>query len=204
MEYDSTSSTSEPPPWDRLMRAFLALLQTGDPRTAGDSVAELFFDNPWFHDLIVRRAKRAVETHAIPGNWRKDLEQEISLLFIQKAEKTPDLHVNLDVVEEHFGGWVWTIIDHLAIEAVRRLHRVYRSDEILLDDFACSPERDIATKIDVSLLIAELPPLAQTILTLFDQGHTLGAIARLVDEPYWRVCSIYRNAVAHLRDRLRE
>ena len=202
MEYDSLPSTSEPPPWDRLMRAFLTLLQTDDPRTAGDAVVELFFDDPWFRDLVVRRSKRAAETRAIPNNWRKDLEQEISLLFVQKAEKTPDLHVNLDVVEEHFGGWVWTIIDHLAAEAVKRLHRVYRSDETLLDDFACSPQRDIATKIDVYALIAQPPPLTQAVLKLFDEGYTLKEIAKLVDEPYWRVCEIRQEAVACLRERL--
>lgn len=204
MEYDSAPSTPEPPPWDRLMRAFLTLLQTEDPRTAGDAVVELFFGDPWFHDLIVRRAKHAAETRAIPSNWRKDLEQEVSLAFIHKAEKTPDLHVNLDVVEEHFGGWVWTIIDHLAVEAVKHLHRVYRSDEILLDEIACSPQPETATKIDVKLLIAELPTLPRIILTLFDEGHTLREIAKIVDEPYWRVCKLYRNAVAHLRGRLRD
>lgn len=204
MEYDSLPSTSEPPPWDRLMRAFLTLLQTGDPRTAGDAVAELFFSDPWFRDLIVRRSKRAAETRAIPSNWRKDLEQEISLLFVQKAEKTPDLHVNLDVVEEHFGGWMWTIIDHLAAEAVKRLHRFYRSDETLLDEFACSPQPEIVTRIDMKMLIAELPPLTKTILTLFDEGYTQREIAEILDEPYWRVGNIYRKAVAQLRERLRD
>lgn len=202
MEYVSLPSTSEPPPWDRLMRAFLTLLQTDDPRTAGDAVAELFFDDPWFRDLISRRAKHAVDTQSVPSNWRKDLEQEISLLFVQKADKKPDLHVNLDVVEIHFGGWVWTIIDHLCAEAVKRLHRVYRADGDVLDDLACSPQQDIAARIDMRLLIAGLPPLTRTILTLFDEGHTLTEIAEFLDEPYWRVSKIYRKAVARLRDQL--
>lgn len=204
MENDSFPSAPEHPPWDRLMRAFLALVQTDDPRTAGHSVAELFFGDPWFCELVARRAKQAADTHAVPSAWRNDLEQEISLLFLQKCEKTPDLHVNLEVVESHFGGWIWTIIDHLSVEAVQRLHRVYRSEGNVLDDAACSIQRDIATKIDLSLLVAELPPLTQTILALFDEGYTRKEIADLVDEPYWRVCDTCQKAVAYLRERLRD
>ncbi|MGH7136270.1 MAG: sigma-70 family RNA polymerase sigma factor [Pirellulales bacterium] len=204
MEYDSTPSTSELPPWDRLMRAFLTLLQSEGPRTTGESVCDLFFGDPWFCELVERRAKQAVNAHAVPSSCRDDLEQEISLLFLQKADKTPDLHVNFDVVETHFGGWIWTIIDRLCAEAVQHLHRVYRFEGNVLDDIECSTRQHEQSKIDIGLLIARLPQMTQTILTLFDEGYTLKEIAELVDEPYWRVCGIYREAVAFLRDRLRD
>lgn len=204
MEYDSTPSTSEPPPWDRLMRAFLTLLQSDGPRTTGDSVCDLFFGDPWFCELVERRAKQAVDAHAVPSNYRDDLEQEISLLFIQKTDKTPDLHVNLDVVESHFGGWVWTIIDRLCAEAIQHLHRVYQTEDNLLDDVESSTKLGEETKIDIGLLIAGLPQTTQTILALFDEGYTLREIAELVDEDYWRVCKTFREAVAFLQRRLRD
>lgn len=204
MEHDSTPSTSEPPPWDRLMRAFLTLLRTDGPRTTGDSVCDLFFDDLWFCELVEHRAKQAVAAHAVPSSCRHDLEQEIALLFLQKAHKTPDLHVNLDVVEGHFGGWVWTIVDRLCAEAIQHLHRVYPSKDNLLDDVESSTKLGEETKIDIGLLIARLPRLTQTILALFDEGYTLREIAKLVDEDYWRVCKTFREAVAFLRSRLRD
>ncbi len=202
MEYDSTPSTSELPPWDRLMRAFLTLLQSDGPRTTGDSVCELFFGGPWFCDLVERRAKQAVDAHALRSGCRDDLEQEIALLFLQKAHKQPDLHVNLDVVEGHFGGWVWTIIDRLCAEAIQHLHRVYRFEGNLLDEVESTTKQNEETKIDIGLLIAGLPQATQAILALFDEGYTLTEIAELVDEQYWRVCETFRKAVAFLRDRL--
>jgi DNA-directed RNA polymerase specialized sigma24 family protein len=202
MEYDSLPPAPELPSWDRLMRAFLTLLQTDGPRTRGDSVCELFFDDPWFQDLVARRAKHAVDVHTAPSDCRDDLEQEISLLFLQKARKTPDMHVNLEVVESHFGGWIWTIVDRLCIEAIQRLHRIYLFDGELLDDVPGSTKESRDIKIDVGLLVGELPMLTQTILAFFNDGYTLKEIADLVDEKYWRVCELYRGAIVFLRERL--
>jgi hypothetical protein len=102
MEYVSTPSTPEVPPRDRLMRAFLTLLRSDGPGTQGDSVCDLFFGDAWFCELVERRARQVVNAHLAPSGWRHDLEQEISLLFVQRANKTPDLHVNLDVVARAF------------------------------------------------------------------------------------------------------
>lgn len=205
MEYDSTPSTSERPPWDRLMRAYLTLLQSDGPRATGDSVCDLFFGDPWFCDLVERRAKQAVDAHALPGSCRDDLEQEISLLFLQRAHKTPDLHVNFDVIESHFGGWVWTIIDRLCAEAAQHLRRVHRSaEESLVNDVESTAEQNELTKIDIGFLMAELPQTAQAILALYDEGYTLREIAQLVNDRYWRVCETFRDAIAFLRDRLRD
>lgn len=55
---------------------------------------------------------------------------------------------------------------------------------------------------EIHPLPLQLPPLTQAVLKLFDEGYTLKEIAKLVDEPYWRVCEIRQEAVAYLRERL--
>lgn len=203
MEKDSSPSGSEHPPWEGLMRAFLRLLETEKAHDQAGAVCELFFNELWFQQLVERRVRRSVESHAVPCDWRQDLEQQISLLFVQKVQHSPDLHVDRKIVEAHFGGWMWTIVDHLGVKAVQQLHRLYRLDGKLVDD-ASATKANLDVKIDLGFALADLPPLTQTILSLYDEGHTLTDIADLVGEKYWRVRDTFLNAVSHLKARLGE
>lgn len=202
MEKDSSVSGSEHPPWERLMRAFLRVLETEEAQGRAGAVCELFFSEFWFQQLVERRARRSIELHAVPSDWREDLEQQISLLFLQKVEHSPDLRVDRQIVEAHFGGWIWTIVDHLGAKAVQQLHRLYRVEGNSLDDVASATKANLDVKIDLGFALAELPPLTRTILSLYDEGHTLAEIADLVGEKPWRVYETFANAVARLKGRL--
>lgn len=202
MELGSSLSGSEHRPWERLMKAFLALLDGDDASAKAGDVCDLFLGDPWFQQLVERRARRAVDVGAIPLDWRPDLEQHISLLFVQKVRRRPDLGVDRQMAEEHFGGFVWTIVERLALNAIERLHKLYRRQSALFADVAGSARWTLEQQVDVGLLLAGLPPLTRTILTLYDAGHTLKQIADLVGEEYWRVCKIYRDAIATLEERL--
>jgi hypothetical protein len=202
MEHDSSLRGWDRPPWDGLLRAFLALLDADGPRPRGDAVCDLFFADPWFLELIARRARQAVAAHAVPEDCLKDLEQEISLVFVERVSRTPDLHVDRELVEGHFGGWVWTIIDRSCIKAIQRLHRLYGFEKNVMHEVAASPKWDLDKAADVRMLVQELPPLSQAILSLFDEGYNLKDIAEIVGEEYWKVCELYRKAVAYLRQRL--
>lgn len=204
MKHNPTLPAPAVPSWHRLMQAFLTMLQTDRPLATGRAVCELFFNDPWFHNLLKRRARQAVNSHAVPSDCLEELEQEISLLFLQRACKTPDLHVKFDVAESRFGGWIWTIIDHLCIEAIRRLHRLYRLRSGLPEELAVAKKEARDMTIDLNLLVAELPIQMQTILGLFNEGYTLKEISELVGEHYWRVCELYRKAVSFLQERLRD
>lgn len=201
MEKDSSLSGSEHPPWERLMRAFLRLLETEEAQDQAAAVCDIFLNELWFQQLVERRARRSVESHAIPCDWHEDLEQQISLLFVQKVQHSPDLHVDRQVVEAHFGGWIWTIIDRLGVNAVQQLHRLYRGEGKIVDD-ASAAKTNLDVKIDLGFALAELPPLTRTILSLYHQGHTLPEIADLVREKYWRVRDAFLSALAQLKERL--
>jgi DNA-directed RNA polymerase specialized sigma24 family protein len=204
MENDPSPSGPGLPPWERLLRAFLLVLDTEDAHQKADAVCKLFLDDPWFQDLVERRARQAVSSHAVPFSIRDDLQQEISLLFVQKARHSPDLHVNLEMVEAHFGGWMWTIVDRLCAEATQRLHRAYRSQSGLAEDLAVAAKRQLDVKIDVSIALAELPLFTRTVLSLFEQGHTVKEIAALLGEKYWKVYDTYRRGIEFLREKLGE
>ena len=204
MGHGASKSDGEHPPWEGLMHDFLALLDVGAVPVTGDLVCNLFVGNSWFQQLVERRVHQAVESYAVPENCRDDMEQTILLLFLRKARKTPDLHVKRELVEAHFGGLIWSIVDDLGLQAIRSIRRHYRCDARLMDDVACRSKRNLDSHVDVKLLVAELPILTQTILALFEEGHTLTEIAELVGEKYWKVCQLYRNAITHLRERLGE
>lgn len=204
MEYDSTPTEADVPPWDGLMRAFLALLRANGPGTSGEEVCNLFFGDAWFLDLIARRARQAADSGAVPKRNREDMEQEIALHFVHKASKRPDLQVDYEIVERHFGGWLWTIIDHLCIEVLRQRHMQHHAENLLMIDVAGTPRCDIDRRIDVGILITGLSPVSQTILSLFDHGFTRREIAEQIGEPYWKVCQIHRMAIAFLRERLND
>lgn len=82
------------------------------------------------------------------------------------------------------------------------MRRRYRLEATLLDDVAGRDEWPLDRRLDVKLLMAELPLLTQTILSLFDEGRKLTEIAELVGESYAKVYKLHRNAVAYLRERL--
>ena len=202
MGHRASRSGGEHPPWECLRDAFLALLEADGPRVCGDQICELFFADSWFQGLVEQRARQAVESGAVPHACREDLEQVILLLFLQKARSTPDLRVKHELVTEHFGGWIWSVVKDLGLQGIRSIRRLYRVESGLLEDVVSPNKPDLDEHVDLNLLIAELPILTQSILSLVKEGHTLKEIADLVGEKYWRVCELHRNAVEHLRQRL--
>lgn len=202
MGHRASQSGGERPPSDRLRDAFLGLLEREGPRVGGDEVCELFLADAWFQGLVEKRTRQAVESHAVPRHCRDDLEQTVLLLFLQKARNAPDLHVKQELAQEHFGGWIWSIVDDLCLQAIRRLRRLYGVEQSLAEDVASRDKRSLDRQVDLKLLVAELPILTQTILSLYDEGHKLTEISDLVGEEYWKVCKLFRDAVACLRKRL--
>lgn len=201
MGHGASRSAGEHLPWECLMHSFLALLEADGPRL-GDQVCELFFADSWFQGLVEKRARQAVESHAVPRGCGEDLQQAILLLFLQKARNAPDLRVKRELVADHFGGWIWSIVDDFGLQAIQSIRRLYRFEARLVEDVASRHKGNLDREVDLKLLIAEMPILTQTILSLFDEGFKLTEIADLVGEKYWKVCELQRNAVAHLRERL--
>lgn len=201
MEHDSSRSGSEHP-WQGLLHAFLGLLEAEVSEDRAHAVCDLFLNDPWFQQLVERRAKHSVDRQAVPRDWGDDLRQEIALLFVQKIERSPDLHVDRQIVEAHFGGWIWTIVDRLGIEAVQRLHKLYRVQSHFISEEAIERKRNLEVKVELSIAMAELPPLTQHILLLYDKGHTLKEIATIVKEKYWKVFDLFWRGVEYLQDRL--
>lgn len=197
-------SAGEHPQWKGLLDAFLGLLDREGPRASGDQVCELFLADRWFQDLLDQRTRQAVERRAVPRNCRDDLEQTILLLFVQKARKAPNLHVKREVAKEHFGGWIWSIVDDLCLQAARRIRRHYRFESGLVEEVENRSKQRLDQQVDVKLLVAELPVLTRTILSLFDEGYKLVEIADIVGEKYWKVSELHRGAVAYIRGRLVE
>lgn len=201
MEHDSSRSDAEHS-WQGLMKAFIALLDADLSQAKAHAVRDLFFNDPWFQQLVERRVKQSVATKAVPRDWGDDLRQEISLLFARKVERLPDLHVDREMVDAHFGGWMWTIVNRLGIEAVERLHRLYRVQSHSVGGGAIERKENLELKVDLSIAMAELPALTRNILQLYDKGYKLTEIAGIVDEKYWKVFALFRRGVEYLREKL--
>ncbi len=138
----------------------------------------------------------------MPRDWGDDLRQEIALLFAQKVGRSPDLHVDRQKVEEHFGGWAWTMVERLGSNAIEGLHRRYRVESALAVDSARQRKQDVEVKVALSMAMSELPPLTRKILELYDKGYKLTEIAALTGEKYWKVVELFQQGIDHLKDRL--
>ncbi|HQU41529.1 MAG: hypothetical protein B7Z73_00110 [Planctomycetia bacterium 21-64-5] len=185
------------------MDAFLDLLEREGPRLSGRQVCDLFSADSWFQAVVEKRTWQAVESGAVPRHCREDLEQTVLLLFVQEARASPDLHVKPELAKEHFGGWIWRMVDDLCLQAVRTVRRHDRFEGSLAEDVVSRDKRSIDRQIDVKLLVAELPILTQTILSLFDEGYSLTEIADRMGEKYWKVYKLYQDAIAYLRKHLK-
>ena len=190
-------------PWEQLKQAFLARLHTPSSASSATETWRLFADDPWFQQLLETRARRALLSRAGRLDWLGDVKHEALLALARQLAKTPDLRVNLDLVNQTFPGWIGAIIDRACGDAIRWLARLHRLQAETLEKIADPVDRLAAdTRIDVSVAIGLQEEPYRTLLFLSAKGYSIQEIADRLDLTYWETYRRLNAGIARVRRRL--
>ena len=148
------SSGPESRPWEPLKQAFLARLQTSTSSSSATELWRLFAGDLWFQQQLEARARKTLLARVGRLDWLGDVMHEALLSFARRLAKTPDLRVDLELVDETFPGWIGAILDRECGEAIRWLRRLHRMQLAALEKIADPRAKQISdARVDVSLAI---------------------------------------------------
>jgi RNA polymerase sigma factor (sigma-70 family) len=191
--------------WTDLMRRFLEALAADSPEERGRwlSIWHLFIEHPWYQATLRTCAARVLREQELPAAWSDDLEQEAMLLLAGHLRRNADLHVNRALVEEHFPGWMGTIITRDCRQALRKLRRLYcRTEPLEPEDHAVDPRWSIDARIDFSLAADKLDDPERTVLLLYAKGHSVQEIAEALGLSYWAASRTLKRGLKALKKAL--
>lgn len=197
------SSGPETRPWEPLKQAFLARLQTSASPALAAEIWRLFADDRWFRQMLETRARRVIARRGARLALLGDVMHEALLAFARRLAKTPDLRVDLQLVDETFPAWIGAIVERACGEAMRWLARLDRLQQGVLEnipDPRLQPASD--ARVDVNLAISEQEEPHRTLLWLSARGWSVQEIADQLDMTYWEVYRRLNTAVTRLQRRL--
>lgn len=189
-------------PWEQLKQAFLARLQTQASGSTATDLWRLFAGDRWFQQQLEVRGRRAL-MRVGRVDWLGDVTHEALLCFARQLSKTPDLRVNLNLVDKTFPAWIGAIVDRACGDAIRWLARLHRLGDEALEKCA-SPWNKLAVdaRIDVSLAIDAQSEPYRTLLVLTAKGHSIQEMADELDLSYWETYRRLHAGIAQVRRRL--
>jgi DNA-directed RNA polymerase specialized sigma24 family protein len=128
---------------------------------------------------------------------------EALLAFARRLARTPDLHVDLERVDETFPAWIGAIVERACGEAIQWLARLDRLQHGVLESIP-DPRLEQAAdaRVDVNLAISEQEEPHRTLLWLSARGWSVQEIADQLDMTYWEVYRRLNAAVTRLQRRL--
>lgn len=194
---------SESRPWEGLKRAFLARLLDSTSPASAKELWRLFADDPWFQDLLDRRARRTLAVRGLRLGWLGDVKHEALLALARRLVKTPDLRVDRERVDETFPAWIGVIVERSCGEAIHWLTQLEQLHRVMLEDIAAPPEgQPLDAAIDLELAIGEQPEPERTMLHLKAMGFSVPEIAERLEMTYWETYRRLHAAAARLERRL--
>lgn len=172
---------------DDLKRKFLDTLDAPAGETPWLQCWRLLIEHPWYQVQLDICAKRALRVRA-QSDLLDDVKQDAMLLMARNLQRASDLRVDRSRVNEHFPGWMATIILHDCRQAVRALRRHQRPSVQLHDyDVAIEPSWTMDALIDLSLGTFQLNDRQRTVVELQLKGKPIREIAADLGLSYWQV-----------------
>lgn len=188
--------------WQDLKARFQQALSAPGNEPAGSWIAiwRLFVGHPWYASELRRLARQALRDRSAPPEWLGDVEHDAMLLLARSLRHARDLHMDRAKAEDHFPGWIATIIRRDCLQAVRRLRALYGRTVPLQDhDMSLDRQKIIEVQIDVSLAIEKLDEPERTVLLLHRKGMTTREIAGRLGLDDGKAYRILRRGMTQLR-----
>ncbi len=198
-EYPMTT----PADWCDLRDKFLAAL--GDDLPEGEWLVlwRLFVEHPWYQEQLDLLAGCLVRRLGGVRPAIEDVKQDAILVLARKLRSTPDLHIDRDRAQHHFAGWMATIIRSDCLEALRRLRKPQPlSNDVVNEDRSPDRSVDLEARIDLSMLLDQLPDPQRTIVILHHKGWQISEIADELKFSYWKVRRLLQDAFRILAIRI--
>jgi hypothetical protein len=128
---------------------------------------ELLITHPWFDTRLEQCTRTALRTSRLPCQLEGDIKHEVILRFVTKIRRRPDLGIDRIRVENHFAGWMHTVLMcecRMAIRTLRRLH--YRTLPLLVDNAGRDLCESLDARMDLQAAISQLAADDSQILQL--------------------------------------
>jgi DNA-directed RNA polymerase specialized sigma24 family protein len=159
--------------------------------------------DPWYQQQLFCCARKLLRRSNRPSDWLEEVQQEAMTILGRQLRLSPDLHVDMTRVHEHFAPWMRWIIYRTCQEALRRLRRMYGKVTYLteLELLNLTIEDDVETHVEISLAIGSLQEPQRTVMVLYTEGANLKGIAVEMGLNYWRTYRLWQDALCALRAR---
>lgn len=186
--------------WQDLKDQFVHALGDRNEVHLWFSIWNLFLNHPWYRRQLKYGARHAIRESGVPHGWQEEIEQEAMLFLGRSLRKAPDLHMDARHAEEHFPGWIGTIIHRDCLQAIRRLRASNsRTVELQKEDLPMARQADIEAMIELSIVLDELNAADRKILMLRAKGMTVKEIAAAMNTSYSKTYRMLQGALARAR-----
>ncbi len=154
----------------------------------------------WFRENLAATARSVLRRSGCPGEWQQDIEQEASVLLARRLRRMPCLGIDPVQAEQHFAGWMGTIINRDCRDALRRLSRGSRLILPLPEHVLTSePRVQKEACIDLATALDRLDKQEKYVLVMYSKGFTLQQIADELDQKFWATYRVYHRGLKRLR-----
>ncbi len=122
------------------------------------------------------------------------------LLLARSLQAAPDLHLDLSRAENHFAGWMATIVMRHCQEAARKLRNHQRKVESLGDGVIASQRpSDLDACIDLNMAVEQLSDPLRAVLALHAKGWSIHESAARLGMSYWKTRRLLLEGLDQLR-----
>jgi RNA polymerase sigma factor (sigma-70 family) len=196
---------NDQPAWRDLKERFISATDSANNQRDWLDVWRLFVEHPWYQEQLQLCAQRVLRRSFGPLEWLEDLKQDAMMLLARKLRGTPDMNANRELLEEHFPGWLGTIIRRDCQETLRQMRRRQPiGSEAVHEDRIAGRCEDLEARIDFSLLLDQLPDPERTIVMLYGKGWELQEMANELGLSYWKTRRLLHQGVEQIAGKLGE
>lgn len=147
-------------------------------RQTWENTLQMFFQDPWFENLVEFQARQLAIKHPSPVYDWEDIRQETIVRFAEAIEKDPSLGCCFQ--RNAYGTFLSRVIANCSQKTIRR---VLVKTPIRLDfnEQQIDNRSEIDDEIDTKELIAQLPKRSRSVLQLLAKGKSCSDIAKIND-----------------------
>ena len=189
--------------WRDLLPRYLRVITDKSPDSSAIWVEawRVIVEHPWYQMELEGAARRLLCTRGAL-DWLGDVQHDAMLLLARSLQSDPDLGLDPQRIDEHFGGWMGVMIRNDCRQAFRRIHRLFAPSRELFDTHVTADERSrIEDRIDVSRAVDQLAEPGRSILTPHAHGFSVQEISSMLELEYFVAYRAYRRGVEEMRAR---
>ena len=188
--------------WHDLKERFLTALgqSSEDLSPQWLTLWHLFLQHPWCQSQLLGCARKVLRKQHLPSHWLEDVKQEAMLLFAQHLQRAPDLHVDLERVEQHFESWLRTIIVRDCQQVVRSMvaANIHHSTlEDVQEDSVVNLRKEFS--LEFNKAVQQLSDRQRIVILLVAKGDSWNEIAQQIGVTYRQVRYAYQMGIRRLK-----